>query len=84
MTEANKTRVLFICLGNICRSPMAALVMKHLVKERGITDKWEIDSAALGSWHVGGSGDSRMKVTLRKHEMDCTHTVFLISARFCA
>jgi protein-tyrosine phosphatase len=47
------TRVLFVCLGNICRSPTAEGVMRRLVRERGLEDEIEIDSAGTGGWHVG-------------------------------
>lgn len=46
-------RVLFVCLGNICRSPMAEAVFRHLVNEKGLTDNIVIDSAGTGNWHVG-------------------------------
>lgn len=46
-------KVLFVCLGNICRSPMAEAVMRHLIKEKGLQDKIEVDSAGTSSWHVG-------------------------------
>ncbi|QKY71535.1 low molecular weight protein-tyrosine-phosphatase [Lentibacillus sp. CBA3610] len=46
-------RVLFICLGNICRSPMAEAVFRDLVKQENLSDKIEVDSAGLGHWHVG-------------------------------
>lgn len=46
-------KVLFVCLGNICRSPMAEAVFRHLVKQRGLDDVITIDSAGTGSWHVG-------------------------------
>jgi protein-tyrosine phosphatase len=52
-------RVLFVCLGNICRSPLAEGVMRHLVEERGLQDKIEIDSAGTGAWHVGEAPDAR-------------------------
>lgn len=46
-------RVLFVCLGNICRSPMAEALMRHKVENAGLADKIIIDSAGLGAWHVG-------------------------------
>lgn len=46
-------KVLFVCLGNICRSPMAEAVFRHLVKERGLSHIIEVDSAGTGNWHVG-------------------------------
>ncbi|MCM3007010.1 low molecular weight protein-tyrosine-phosphatase [Priestia koreensis] len=46
-------KVLFVCLGNICRSPMAEAVFRHLVREKGLEDKISIDSAGTGDWHIG-------------------------------
>jgi protein-tyrosine phosphatase len=46
-------RVLFVCLGNICRSPMAEAVFRNLVKKEGLDHKIEIDSAGTGGWHIG-------------------------------
>lgn len=46
-------RVLFVCLGNICRSPMAEGVFQHKVREAGLSDKIGIDSAGTGPWHIG-------------------------------
>jgi protein-tyrosine phosphatase len=53
------TRILFVCLGNICRSPTAEGVMRHLVAEEGLEDRIEIDSAGTGGWHVGAPPDAR-------------------------
>lgn len=46
-------KVLFVCLGNICRSPMADGVFQHMVKEAGLDNQITVDSAGTGSWHVG-------------------------------
>lgn len=46
-------RVLFVCLGNICRSPMAEAVFRDYVAREGLNDKIEVDSAGTGNWHVG-------------------------------
>ena len=56
-----KTKVLFVCSGNICRSPSAEAVFKKLVENKGLKDKFEIDSAGTGSWHVGEKADRRMQ-----------------------
>jgi protein-tyrosine phosphatase len=53
------TRILFVCLGNICRSPTAEGVMRALVAQAGLEDSIEIDSAGTGAWHVGSPPDER-------------------------
>ena len=52
-------RILFVCLGNICRSPTAEAVMRGLVAERGLAARIEVESAGTGSWHVGSPPDHR-------------------------
>ena len=52
-------KVLFVCLGNICRSPTAEAVFRHLVKEAGLEKRVIIDSAGTGNWHVGEPPDPR-------------------------
>jgi protein-tyrosine phosphatase len=59
-------RILFVCLGNICRSPTAEGVMRHLVREEGLEDAIEIDSAGTGGWHVGAPPDERATATAQK------------------
>ena len=54
-------RLLFVCLGNICRSPAAEGVFLHLLAERGCEDAFVVDSAGTGGWHVGSPADSRMQ-----------------------
>lgn len=53
--------LLFVCLGNICRSPAAEAVMKKKVADSGRKECFEIDSAAIGNWHVGELPDARMR-----------------------
>ena len=54
-------RLCFVCLGNICRSPTAEAVMRHLVKQAGLDDRIEIESAGTGDWHVGEPPDRRSR-----------------------
>lgn len=61
------TRVLFVCLGNICRSPLAEGVFRHYVRKTGLEEHIEIDSAGTGSWHVGEPPDRRMRQTAAQH-----------------
>jgi protein-tyrosine phosphatase len=60
------TRILFVCLGNICRSPTAEGVMRRLVREQGLEDEIEIDSAGTGGWHVGSPPDARATQAARR------------------
>jgi protein-tyrosine phosphatase len=53
------TRILFVCTGNICRSPTAEGVMRHRATEAGVAEQFEFDSAGLGSWHAGQAPDGR-------------------------
>lgn len=70
---AAKKSALFICLGNICRSPIAAAVFHQAVRDRGEGEKWIVESAGLGSWHVGNPADYRAQETLKSHNCDHTH-----------
>ncbi len=66
MEETKKHKILFVCLGNICRSPAAEGIMRDIVEQAGVAHEWEIDSAGTGGWHVGQLPDSRM----RRHALD--------------
>lgn len=59
--KKNKKKLLFVCLGNICRSPAAEGVMKTIVEKNNQSENYEIDSAGIGNWHVGQLPDSRMR-----------------------
>ncbi len=73
MSKTGKYNVLFICLGNICRSPAAQAVMQAMVDERGLTDRFYIDSAGIGGWHIGDLPDKRMRVHARPRGYELTH-----------
>jgi protein-tyrosine phosphatase len=54
-------RILFVCMGNICRSPAAEGIMKKLAADAGLAEQVEIDSAGTGGWHEGEPADARMR-----------------------
>jgi len=66
-------KILMVCLGNICRSPLAEGVMQHLADEQGLD--WQIDSAGTGRWHVGEHPDTRSIRTARNHGIDISKQV---------
>jgi protein tyrosine phosphatase len=63
-------KVLFVCLGNICRSPTAEGVFRHKVREAGLEDRIEIDSAGTGDWHVGKAPDARTRAAALRRGYD--------------
>ncbi|MEN0002666.1 MAG: low molecular weight protein-tyrosine-phosphatase [Bacteroidota bacterium] len=63
-------KVLMVCLGNICRSPLAEGILKHQLQEKGLT--WEVDSAGTGAWHVGERPDPRSIAIAKQHGIDIT------------
>ena len=63
-------RILMVCLGNICRSPLAEGIMKHKAKLAGLD--WHIDSAGTGSWHSGQLPDQRSVQVAKKYGIDIT------------
>lgn len=78
-----KTRILFVCLGNICRSPAAEGILKAMAEEKGLADRFYIDSAGIGSWHVGDLPDHRMRRHGMMHGYDfSSHARQVTSADF--
>ena len=67
LNEAPKTSVLFVCLGNICRSPLAEGIFRSLVEEEGLGDHFAIDSAGTGAWHAGERPDGRASLVAQQH-----------------
>jgi len=59
-------KLLFVCLGNICRSPSAENIMRHLIEKEGLSDKIVCDSAGTASYHLGEPPDRRMKAAAEK------------------
>ena len=64
-------KILMVCLGNICRSPLAHGILEHLVKEKKLN--WEIDSAGTGNWHIGEKPDRRSIAVAQKYGVDITN-----------
>ncbi|MCP5099563.1 MAG: low molecular weight phosphotyrosine protein phosphatase [Chloroflexi bacterium] len=61
--------VLFVCLGNICRSPMADGIFRKMVDEAGLSDQILVDSAGTGAWHVGEKAHSGTRQILKQHNI---------------
>jgi len=68
----DKISVLFVCLGNICRSPAAEAIFQNLINDKGISSQFIVDSAGTGSWHVGKKADSRMRFAAKQRNINIT------------
>ena len=62
--------VLFVCLGNICRSPLAEGIFIYRARARGVLDRFDVDSCGTGAWHVGEQADARSLAVARNHGVD--------------
>jgi protein-tyrosine phosphatase len=62
-------KLLFVCLGNICRSPAAENIMNHLAAKAGVSDRIECDSAGTGGYHIGSPPDRRMQAAAAKRQL---------------
>ena len=69
MTKESKTRVLFVCMGNICRSPTAEGVFRYYAEQAGLADRLEIDSAGTHAYHVGEPADRRARAAAERRGM---------------
>lgn len=68
--EQARTAILFVCLGNICRSPLAEGIFRAVVAERGLEHAFHLDSAGTGAWHIGTPPDPRSVATARRFGLD--------------
>jgi len=73
-------RVLFVCLGNICRSPAAEAAFQHHVSAAGLSDGFTIESAGTGSWHIGELADRRMRQAAERRGIAMTSRARQVSA----
>jgi protein-tyrosine phosphatase len=79
-------RVLFVCLGNICRSPTAEGVLRHKLREAGLAEQIEVASAGTGDWHVGKAPDKRSQAAakLRGYDLSAQRAQQVTRADFAA
>ncbi len=66
MSKPSPVRVLFVCLGNICRSPAAEIIFRAAVERAGLADSFEVDSCGTASYHIGQKPDRRMLAALER------------------
>ena len=76
-----KKSVLFVCLGNICRSPAAEAIFIDLIKKRGLNDNFIVDSAGTGSWHIGKRADNRMRIAAKNRGVEIWSRARQINAK---
>ena len=76
-----KQSVLFVCLGNICRSPAAEAIFFDLAKKKGLNDNFIVDSAGTGSWHIGKNADNRMRIAAKKRGVEILSKARQINAK---
>ena len=76
-----KISILFVCLGNICRSPAAEAIFLDLIKKKGLTDGFIVDSAGTGSWHIGKKADARMRISAERRGLNILSTARQINPK---
>lgn len=80
ISENKKYKILFVCLGNICRSPAAEGIMKEIIRKKRLTNRIEVDSAGTAGYHIGELPDPRM----RSHGAQRGYKFNTLSRKFCA
>lgn len=75
----NKVKVLFVCLGNICRSPLAAATFKHKIKNNGMASWIEVDSCGTSDYHIGDTADPRTLANASRNGIAIDHCVRQLS-----
>uniref|UniRef100_A0A3B4UXQ6 Low molecular weight phosphotyrosine protein phosphatase n=1 Tax=Seriola dumerili TaxID=41447 RepID=A0A3B4UXQ6_SERDU len=73
MAGSGTKSVLFVCLGNICRSPIAEAVFRKMATDAGAVDKWRIDSAATSTYEIGNPPDHRGQACMKRHSVPMRH-----------
>lgn len=73
-------RIMFVCTGNICRSPLAHRMLEKQARERGLADRITVESTGTDHWHVGEEVDSRMRRTAAAHGLKLSHRARQIGA----
>lgn len=73
--------LLFVCLGNICRSPMAEAIFRHLLAAREDAASWHVESAGTGHWHVGEAADPRALAVLQGYGITSESRAQQVAAR---
>jgi protein-tyrosine phosphatase len=79
VTAARPYHISFVCSGNICRSPMAALVFGEQVRQAGLADRIRVTSAGIGPWHVGEPADERARRVLAERGYPTEHVATQVS-----
>jgi protein-tyrosine phosphatase len=71
---SSKIRVMFFCLGNICRSPLAEALFRHQAEQRGVADRFHIESSGTSAYHIGEAPDpGSQQVALERLDLDISH-----------
>ncbi len=73
LKDKKPIKILFVCLGNICRSPAAEGIMLDIISQHGDEANWIIDSAGTGNYHIGQLPDNRMRVHARRRGIELVH-----------